>query len=99
MAKHVIVKKRKKIRWSGLVGTVFTLALLLAFGTQVFVRTMNQSLANDIQDIENQVAQIKTENEAVKSEILALQDTNRVVAIAAEAGLKASENTVTVRGE
>ncbi|AGN23763.1 cell division protein FtsL [Erysipelothrix rhusiopathiae] len=97
MAKHVIKRKKKTIRWSGLVGFVFTMALLFSFVTQIFVRSENARLAREIQVVKQQQADINVNNEKLTAEIQDLSDSNRVVSIATEAGLDNTHNVVTVK--
>ncbi|CAM4326613.1 cell division protein FtsL [Erysipelothrix sp. D19-032] len=99
MAKHIIVKKTRKVRWSGLIGSIFALSLCFTFVTQIFVKTTNQHLATNIQKIEAEIMNVQTANESVTVSIQQLRDATRIVGIANEAGLQASKNTVTIKGE
>lgn len=99
MAKHVIVKRRRKIRWSGALGTLFTLAVVLAFASQIIVKTTNQSIANEIEKVKRETATLKSENDVLKSDVNELRNRNRIVTIAEQAGLESRNNTVVIKGE
>lgn len=99
MAKHVVIKRKRKIRWSGLVGTIFTLAVLFAFVSQVIVRTTNQSIANEVEEVKREIATLKSENDVLKSDVKDLRNRNRIVTIAEAAGLTNRNNTVIIKGE
>ncbi|QIK57334.1 cell division protein FtsL [Erysipelothrix sp. HDW6A] len=99
MAKHVIVKRRRKIRWSGALGTLFTLAVVFAFVSQITFKTTNQSIANEIEKVKRETATLKSQNDVLKSDVNELRNRNRIVTIAEQAGLESRNNTVVIKGE
>lgn len=97
MAKHIRVQTKRKLKLSGIIGIIFTGALILNFVSSVFLRTSNQQLSNKIQNVESEIVQVKGENDSLTADIHALRDTSRVVAIAKDAGLETTEHTVTIK--
>lgn len=99
MVKKIVVKKKRKLKFSSVVYTVFTLSLLMYFTTTVFVRTMNQKISNEVQTVQAKITQTQVANESLNKEISNLRSVDRVVSIAKEAGLTDTQTAVTIKGD
>ncbi len=98
-------KNKKKMRRLNLVGftIIFTFGSgLFYLGTQLFLRTKNNTLSAQKQSIEREIAQIETQNDAIKVEIQTLSTRERVDNIATENGLSLNQDnivTIAVNGD
>lgn len=97
MAKIVKVKKKRSMRLQVFTLLFFTLSLVMYLGSSLFLRSVNNSLSTQKQQIETQIAALKVENDAVKVTIQGLSNRERVVSIATDAGLSMNQaNIVTI---
>ena len=90
-------KQNKKYRKLNLVGFTIMFALFSAsfyLATTLFLRTKNNTLSAQKQNIERQIAQIQTQNDAIKVEIQTLSSSDRVDEIAAGSGMSRNQNNV-----
>lgn len=97
MAKRVVKQRKRKVRWTGMMSFIFLLTGTTYLFSQVFVQTENTKLMKSIQDVEVQIAGVKSENEVLTANIQDLRNYNRVVSIATEAGLTVQNNAVTIK--
>lgn len=95
MARHV--RKRRSIRWGSVVSFLFVSSLCLFFVTNVFLRIENTKLTREIQTTREQITATAVQNEALSAEVKGLQNRERVVSIAENAGLTLQNNVVTIR--
>ena len=79
----------------------FSVSLVMYLCSSLFLRSINNSLSTQKQQIETQIAALKVENDAVKVAIQGLSNRERVVSIATDAGLSMNQsNIVTItKGE
>lgn len=97
MAKIVKKKKVKKIRLQNFTVVLFLFATLSSLGSSLFLRSYNNSLSVEKQKIDVEISAIQTENEAVRVQIQTLSSRDRVVSIAADAGMGLDQgNIVTI---
>lgn len=99
MVKKIVVKKKRRLKLSSVVGAIFTFSLIMVFSTTVFVRTMNQKISNEVQTLQKQINDTQVANEVLTKEISDLRSVDRVVAIAEEAGLTDTDSAVTIKGD
>ena len=101
MAKIVKVKKKRSMRLQGFTLLFFSVSLVMYLCSSLFLRSINNSLSTQKQQIETQIAALKVENDAVKVAIQGLSNRERVVSIATDAGLSMNQsNIVTItKGE
>ena len=97
MAKRVVKKRRRKIRWTGMMSFILFLSFSTFLFSQVFIQTENTRIMKQIQDVESEIANVKSENEVLTASIQDLRNYNRVVSIATEAGLTVQNNAVTIK--
>ena len=96
MAKTRVIKKRKHILRQ-FVFSLFFFVLLLYGTTALFVRSYQATLVIQIQQTENRIAHIKTQNEALSMDIARLSNYDRIVAMASEEGFTSvHQNVITV---
>lgn len=91
-----IVKKRKKRSIKLQVFSIFMLSLscVCYIGTSLFVRSYNNSLSTQKQQLESQIAALEVENDAIKVTIQNLSTRDRVVSIANDAGLTMNQSNI-----
>ncbi len=91
-----IVKKRKKRSIKLQVFSIFMLSLscVCYLGTSLFVRSYNNSLSTQKQQLESQIAALEVENDAIKVTIQNLSTRDRVVSIANDAGLTMNQSNI-----
>lgn len=91
-----IVRKRKKRNIKLQVFSLFMLSLssVLYLGTSLFVRSYNNSLSTQKQQLESQIAALEVENDAIKVTIQNLSTRDRVVSIANDAGLTMNQSNI-----
>ena len=101
MAKIVKVKKKRSMRLQVFTLLFFSVSLVMYLCSSLFLRSINNSLSTQKQQIETQIAALKVENDAVKVAIQGLSNRERVVSIATDAGLSINQsNIVTItKGE
>ena len=92
----MIVKKRKKRSIKLQVFSIFMLSLscVCYLGTSLFVRSYNNSLSTQKQQLESQIAALEVENDAIKVTIQNLSTRDRVVSIANDAGLTMNQSNI-----
>jgi len=92
-----IVKKRKKLRIERLAVLMLTLSAILALASSLFLRSYNNALTMKVQRAENEIASLKTENDAYRVAIQDLSNKERVLSIAEMEGLAMNQgNVVTI---
>lgn len=97
MATIVKVKKKNKKRKIDLLRisvSILMMSLLMALMSTLFLRSYNNSLSTQKQSIEQQIALIETQNDAVRVEIQTLSSSDRVDEIAAQDGMSRNQNNV-----
>ena len=101
MAKIVKVKKKRSMRLQVFTLLFFSVSLVMYLCSSLFLRSINNSLSTQKQQIETQIAALKVETDAVKVAIQGLSNRERVVSIATDAGLSMNQsNIVTItKGE
>ncbi|MFV0479520.1 MAG: hypothetical protein ACK5LZ_02990 [Anaerorhabdus sp.] len=94
MAKIVKTKKRK-FNLKGVTGAVFLVAVSLSLASSLFLRSYNNSLSVQTQQLESQIATLEAENEGYRVEIQTLSSRDRVTNIAADNGLEMNQDSIT----
>jgi len=89
-----IKKTKKRIRIQALSVLVFTFVLMMYLLSSVVLRSINVSLSVAIQNTNDELIQMNTQNKQLSKEIQRLSDYERVMAIAKEAGLGLNGNNV-----
>lgn len=97
MKKNTTRKKRKKLNLAGMTAFVFLSSIILYVGFSLFLGTYNNSLSSEKQKIENDIAELQVQNDAVAVEVNSLSNRERVNSIASDNGLSLDqENIVTI---
>ncbi|MCI5773874.1 MAG: hypothetical protein MR210_04860 [Erysipelotrichaceae bacterium] len=91
-----IVRKRKKRSIKLQVFSLFMLSLscIAYLLTSLFLRSYNNSLSTQKQQLESQIAALEVENDAIKVTIQNLSTRDRVVSIANDAGLTMNQSNI-----
>lgn len=95
--KTVAVKTKKRFKLETFAFLFFGLSLTIYLVCSLFVRSINNNLSAKKQSIESEIAALVNDNDAILVSIQKLSSRERVVAIAADAGLELNqENIVTI---
>lgn len=86
--------RKKKVSKVGKALLFFVLTFCMYISTSLFMKSDNIAMTMDIQDMQNQIEQIKTENQQLTIEIQTLQNKERVYTIAENSGLEQIQNNV-----
>lgn len=86
--------KPKKFKLVQFTKVLFVFSVFLFLVSSLFLRTINNSLSTEVQDLQNQIAQIEQENEFIEIEIAQLSRRDRVDNIADENGLRMDEDNI-----
>ncbi|MCH4207958.1 MAG: hypothetical protein LKF50_06640 [Solobacterium sp.] len=87
-------KKRKKIRLINFAVSFFLFSAVSYLSSALFLRTYNNSLSTQKQSIDSKIADLETQNDAVKVEIQTLSTRDRVDTIASDNGLSLDQNNI-----
>ena len=96
MAK-IVKKKRRRLSFNGIAIVLFTVALISWLLTSLLVNTVNTSLTMKIQTMNEELAQLKSENQTLNYEIQSLENKDRVFEVAQAADLdQLADNIISV---
>lgn len=99
MAK-IVKRKRRRLSFHGFAIVLFSLSLVAWLASSLLVNTMNAKLTMKIQTMNEELAVLKTQNQALSFEISNLENKDRVFAAATAANLdQVSDNIISVSGE
>ena len=96
MAK-IVKKKRRRLSFNGIAIVLFTIALISWLLTSLLVNTVNTSLTMKIQTMNEELAQLRSENQTLNYEIQSLENKDRVFEVAQAADLdQLADNIISV---
>ncbi len=96
MAK-IVKKKRRRLSFNGVAIVLFTVALISWLLTSLLVNTVNTSLTMKIQTMNEELAQLRSENQTLNYEIQSLENKDRVFEVAQAADLdQLADNIISV---
>lgn len=87
-------KKKRKLRFVFKSTILLTIALLAWLFVSVVVGSINTSLTIEIQKMNNEISEIKVENQQLDIQIQSLQNKDRIYTIASENGLEQTQDNV-----
>ncbi|MBR2594824.1 MAG: hypothetical protein IKE06_00695 [Solobacterium sp.] len=87
-------RKKKKIVLTHFAAFMFVVSSLSYLGSSLFLRTYNNSLSSRKQEIDSQIAELETQNDAVRVVIQTLSARDRVDSIASENGLTLDQDNI-----
>ncbi|NCB33003.1 MAG: hypothetical protein EOM64_03815 [Erysipelotrichia bacterium] len=94
MAKIVRKKRKKQLKLVSFAVSFFLFSAVSYLGSALFLRTYNNALSTEKQSIESKIADLQTQNDAVKVEIRTLSTRDRVDTIASDNGLSLDQNNI-----
>lgn len=94
MAKIVRKKKKKKMKLVSFAVSFFLFSAVSYLGSALFLRTYNNTLSTQKQSIDSKIADLQTQNDAVKVEIQTLSTRDRVDTIASDNGLSLDQSNI-----
>ena len=96
MAK-IVKKKRRRLSFNGIAIVLFSVALISWLLTSLLVNTVNTSLTMKIQTMNEELAQLRSENQTLNYEIQSLENKDRVFEVAQAADLdQLADNIISV---
>ncbi|MBR4162127.1 MAG: hypothetical protein IKR11_01315 [Solobacterium sp.] len=86
--------KRKSLKLLNFTLVLFLFSSTLYLASSLFLRSYNNSLSTQSQEILAEIKQIEIQNDAIEVEIANLESTERIEAIAANNGLTRNQDNV-----
>ncbi len=99
MAKYRRRKKKNSYRFTACCGVFFVICLVASLMFSLFIRTRNDQLSIDIQEMTNEIALLKGENKDLDIEIQSLKNKDRVYVMAETAGLNQIQSNIVSIGD
>lgn len=93
MAKY-IRKRRRKVKFELKCFTVLFVVSLCWLAVSIIVGSKNTNLTIEIQQMSNELAALKADNQQLNIEIQTLQNKDRIYTMAADAGLVQNQNNI-----
>jgi cell division protein FtsL len=87
-------KRNKRINFLGLSVLVLAFVVVLSIFSTIFLGNINTQLTMQIQDINNEIASAEVNNEALNADIQGLTNKNRVMSVAADAGMTINQDNI-----
>jgi cell division protein FtsL len=87
-------KRNKRINFLGLSVLVLASVVVLSIFSTIFLGNINTQLTMQIQDINNEIASAEVNNEALNADIQSLTNKNRVMSVAADAGMTINQDNI-----
>ena len=94
MAENTKHRKKRKLRLGYFTGILFMISTILYLMSTLFLRTYNNSLSSQKQEIEAKIAELQVANDAVAVEVNTLNNRERVNSIAADKGLSLDQDNI-----
>ena len=94
MAENTKRRKKRKLRLGYFTGILFMISTILYLMSTLFLRTYNNSLSSQKQEIEAKIAELQVANDAVAVEVNTLNNRERVNSIAADKGLSLDQDNI-----
>lgn len=83
-------KSKRRMNLLAISFILFLLASFTYFGCSLFVRSHNNRLSTQIQEISSEISTLETENDAVKVDIQTLSNRDRIDVITSQDGMTSS---------
>lgn len=97
---RLVKRKKRRLKLQGFAILFFTVALISWLGTTLFVNTINASLTMKIQAMQDELAQLTTENQTLNFEIQNLENKDRIYEVAQTANMnQIQDNIISISGE
>ncbi len=94
MAKTAKKNKKKTLRLPTFTAIFFFVSVLSYLASVLFLRTYNNSLSSQKQEIAAKISALQVQNDAVAVEVNTLNNRERVNSIAADNGLSLEQNNI-----
>ncbi len=94
MAQNGKNRKKKRLKLGTFTGVFFLVSAILYLMSTLFLRTYNNYLSSQKQEIEAKIAELQIANDAVAVEVNTLNNRERVNSIAADKGLRLEQNNI-----
>ena len=87
-------KVKRRVRWDHLAVIIFMLTGAAFLACSLFLRSYNNNLSAQKQEIESQISVLETQNAAIRVDINTLSTSERVTRMTASSGLKMDQNNI-----
>lgn len=94
MAKSNRNRKKKKLKLLNFAVSFFMVSCLMYLASTLFLRTYNNQLSSQKQEIEAKITELQVANDAVAVEVNTLNNRERVNTIASDKGLSLEQNNI-----
>lgn len=94
MAKTLKKKRKKKLKLPFFTAALFFVSVMSYLASVLFLRTYNNSLSSQSQEIMAKINELQVQNDAVAVEVNTLNNRERVNSIAADNGLSLEQNNI-----
>ena len=94
MAANMKKRKKKRLKLGTFTGVFFLISALLYLMSTLFLRSYNNSLSSQKQEIEAKITELQIANDAVAVEVNTLNNRERVNSIAMDKGLRLEQNNI-----
>ena len=89
-----MIRRKRRLSFISKCTIVMSISLVTWLFTSLFIGSLNTTLTIDIQNMNNELATIKAQNQQLNIDIQTLQNKDRVYTIAKDAGLNQNQDNV-----
>ncbi|MEG0290537.1 MAG: cell division protein FtsL [Erysipelotrichaceae bacterium] len=89
-----VIKNKRKVRVEAIAVLFFVISILLFLSSSLFLKSYNVSLSKEVSEMENVVAKKKDDVESLRLAVKTLENRDRVLSVAKEAGMEINQNNV-----
>ena len=89
-----MIRRKRRLSFISKCTIVMSISLVAWLFTSLFIGSLNTTLTIDIQNMNNELATIKAQNQQLNIDIQTLQNKYRVYTIAKDAGLNQNQDNV-----
>lgn len=94
-----IVKRKRKLKSGRLVSVFFVLSVIFYLCSSLFLQSYNMSLSKLDSKREVEIATAKKEKESTRVAVEQLQNRDRILAVAKDAGIEVNQDSVVILGD
>ncbi|MEF9962296.1 MAG: cell division protein FtsL [Erysipelotrichaceae bacterium] len=89
-----VIKNKRKVRVEAIAVLFFVISILLFLSSSLLLKSYNVSLSKEVSKMENVVAKKKDDVESLRLAVKTLENRDRVLSVAKEAGMEINQNNV-----
>ncbi|MEF9920292.1 MAG: cell division protein FtsL [Erysipelotrichaceae bacterium] len=89
-----VIKSKRKVRIEAIATLFFVLSILLYLSSSLFLKSYNVALSKTVSTKESEVAKMKDDVESLRLAVKTLENRDRVLSVAKEAGMVVNQDNV-----